>query len=183
MKNLLLIAVLGLVLSAGFGRRLAVLDQNSAVDSPQSPAAGRASIPADQQNAHQARELLDQALQALGGQAYLDVHDMQEQGRTYSFHHGTPTSNGVFFWRFIEYPDKERVELTPQRDIAYVYSGGKGYEVTYKGPRAVEKKIWTTTPAATGFLWKSYCEPGSTTQESRSFMMAMRWPAAWPPSA
>ena len=65
---------------------------------------------------------------------------MREQGRIYSFYHGRPTSNGVFFWRFLEFPDKERIELTPQRDIAYIYSGDKGYEVTYKGPRAVEKK-------------------------------------------
>ncbi len=99
-----------------------------------------ASIPPDQKNAHQARELLQQAIQALGGDAYLHAHDLQEQGRVYSFYHGRPTSNGVFFWRFLEYPDKERIELTPQRDIAYIYVGNKGYEVTYKGSRDIEKK-------------------------------------------
>ena len=31
-------------------------------------------------------------------------------------------------------------KLTPQRDIADIYTGEKGYEITYKGPRAVEKK-------------------------------------------
>ena len=65
--------------------------------------------------------LLNQAIQALGGQAYLGIHDLQEQGRVYSFYHGRPSGNGVFFWRFVEFPDKERIELTPQRDIAYVY--------------------------------------------------------------
>ncbi len=99
-----------------------------------------ASIPPDQENAHKARQLLDQAIQALGGQAYLDIHDMQEQGRVYSFYHGRPTGNGVLFWRFREYPDKERLELTPKRDIAVIYAGDKGYEVTYKGPRALERK-------------------------------------------
>ncbi len=65
---------------------------------------------------------------------------MQQQGRTYSFHHGHPTSNGVLFWRFVEYPDKERVEVTQQRDVAALYIGDKGYELTYKGAHALEKK-------------------------------------------
>jgi hypothetical protein len=96
--------------------------------------------PADQENARKARALLDQAIQALGGQAFLNIRDMQQEGRTYSFHHGQPTSNGILFWRFVEYPDKERIEVTKQRDVAYLYTGDKGYELTYKGPRPVDKK-------------------------------------------
>ena len=69
---------------------------------------------------------------------------------TYTFYHGRPTSNGVFYWRFVELPDKERIELTPQRDVAYVYAADKGYEITYKGARDVEKKISTTTFATAG---------------------------------
>lgn len=94
---------------------------------------------ADMANVRKARALIDQAIQALGGQAYLNVHDMEQEGRTYSFHHGQPTSNGVLFWRFLEYPDKERVEVTKERDVAYLYTGNKGYELTYKGARPVEK--------------------------------------------
>jgi hypothetical protein len=96
--------------------------------------------PADLENARKARALLDQAIQALGGPAYLKIHDIQEEGRTYSFYHGRPTSNGVLFWRFTQYPDKERIEVTKERDVAYLYIGDKGYELTYKGPRPVEKK-------------------------------------------
>jgi len=97
-------------------------------------------IPMDQENSRKARALIDQALQALGGQAFLNVHNILQQGRTYSFYHGRPTSNGVLFWRFVEYPDKERLEVTPQRDVAVVYNGDKGYEITYKGAHALEKK-------------------------------------------
>jgi hypothetical protein len=105
------------------------------------PAAAKAQpIPADLENARQARALLDQAIQALGGQAFLTIHDVEEEGRTYSFYHGRPTSNGVLFWRFVEYPDKERIEITKQRDVAYLYVANKGYEITYKGPAGVEKK-------------------------------------------
>jgi hypothetical protein len=106
----------------------------------QTPSAKNPAVSPEQENVRKARELIDQALTALGGQAYLNVHDMQEQGRTYSFYHGRPTSNGVQFWRFLEYPDKERIEVTPQRDIAYVYVGDKGYEITYKGTKQIEKK-------------------------------------------
>ena len=99
------------------------------------------SIPAvDLQNARKAHDLLEQAIQALGGQAYLNVHDFDEQGRTYSFHHGQPTSNGMLFWRFVEYPDKERIEVTPERDVAELYVGNKGWELTYKGPHLIEAK-------------------------------------------
>src|SRR5258708_3045151 len=94
----------------------------------------------DLENSRKARALLDQAIQALGGQAYLGIHDIEQEGRTYSFYHGRPTSNGVLFWRFLEFPDKERIEVTKQRDVAYLYVGDKGYELTFKGPHAVEKK-------------------------------------------
>ena len=144
MKYPLLIVTLAVLTAASVSFTTHVAAQAAQAPSASVPAtsapAKDSSIPPDQENAHKARELLEQAIQALGGQAYLNVHEMQEQGRVYSFYHGRPTSNGVFFWRFLEFPDKERIELTPQRDIAYIYTGDKGYEVTYKGPHAVEKK-------------------------------------------
>jgi hypothetical protein len=105
----------------------------------QSPAKSGAVSPEDA-NVRKARDLIGKAIEALGGQAYLNVRNKEEQGRVYSFYHGRPTSNGAVYWRFLEYPDKERVELTQQRDIAEIYVGNKGYEVTYKGPRELEKK-------------------------------------------
>jgi hypothetical protein len=97
----------------------------------QAPASG-------DENSTKAKTLIDQAIQALGGQAYLEIQDVSQQGRTYSFHHGETTSTGVLFWRFLKYPDKERIEVTKQRDVAYVYSGDKGYEVTYKGTAGID---------------------------------------------
>jgi hypothetical protein len=111
---------------------------------PTSPGAQQATtIPTDQENARKARALLDQAIQALGGQAFLTFVDMSQQGRTYSFHHGEPNSAGVVFWRFYRFPDKERVELTKQRDVAYVINGDKGYEITYKGTASEDPKVLT----------------------------------------
>ena len=140
MKLSLFIVALALVVATSVFVATRAAAQTAAPAPSISSPAKDSSVPPEQENAHKARALLNQAIQALGGEAYLAVHDMQEQGRVYSFYHGRPTSNGVFFWRFLEFPDKERIELTPQRDIAYIYTGDKGYEVTYKGPKAVEKK-------------------------------------------
>jgi hypothetical protein len=83
-----------------------------------------------------ARMLLDQMIQALGGPAFLNVQDMEQQGRSYAFYHGNPSGQGSLFWRFWKWPDKERFELTKQRDVIYIYNGNQGWEVTYKGTRA-----------------------------------------------
>jgi len=93
-----------------------------------------------QENANKARALIERGIQALGGQAYLTIRDREQQGRTYGFHAGRPAGSGGPFWSFSEFPDRERVELTKERDIAEVFVGDQGYEITYKGPHPVEKK-------------------------------------------
>ena len=98
------------------------------------------SIPTDQANAQKAKQIIDQAIQALGGQAYLNITDMKFEGRGYSFHHGQPNSLGTVFWRFKKFPDKDRVELTKKRDVIQIYNGDKGYEITYKGVRPLDQK-------------------------------------------
>jgi hypothetical protein len=87
--------------------------------------------------------LIDQMIQALGGDAYLNIQDVSQQGRTYSFFHGQPTSTGVPFWRFTKFPDKERIELTKHRDVVNVYIGDKGYEITFKGTTSLDPKLLT----------------------------------------
>jgi hypothetical protein len=106
-----------------------------------SPEVGKSApaISADQEDARKAKAIVDQGIQALGGQAYLTIRDREQQGRGYSFHHGRESGGGVF-WGFSEFPDKERVELTKERDIAELYIGNKGFEITYKGPHPIEKK-------------------------------------------
>ncbi len=119
------------------------LAQSAGPASPQvttekdSPAQG---IPIDQENSHKAHAIVDQAIQALGGEAYMNVQDLSQEGRSYSFHRGEPNSLGTLFWRFRKFPDKDRIELTKKRDVIEIYNGDKGYEVTYKGVRELEKK-------------------------------------------
>ena len=137
MKRFLLILVLVCAAAAhAWGRA-----QNAAPQAPANAApAATPTIPVDQENARKAKALVDQAIQALGGQAYLTIRDRELTGRTFGFHHGQSTGNGIEFWSFSEFPDKERVELTKQRDIAELYVGNRGFEITYKGPKPIEPK-------------------------------------------
>lgn len=132
-----LIALLLTAVALGQGAGTATpADANSSA----APSSTSPSIPTDQANAQKARQIIDQAIQALGGQAYLNVTDMKLEGRGYSFHHGEPNSLGTVFWRFKKFPDKERVEFTKKRDIIQIYTGDKGFEITYKGVRPLEHK-------------------------------------------
>jgi hypothetical protein len=122
--------------------------QNQAVPRPpQASEAGKPpaakpeiAISADQENVRKAKNAIDQAIKALGGETYLTIRDREQQGRGYSFHHGRPNGGGGVFWSFTEFPDKERAELTKERDIAELYVGTKGWEITYKGPHPLEQK-------------------------------------------
>lgn len=98
-----------------------------------------AANPADE-NSRKAKTLIDQAIAALGGQTYITIRDREQQGRGYALHHGQAEGGGNVFWDFIEYPDKERVEITKERDVAELYVGNKAWEITYKGPRPIDPK-------------------------------------------
>lgn len=92
-------------------------------------------IPEDA-GAKKARVLLDQMIQAMGGDAFLNYTDMTQEGRVAAFYKGEPSGMSTPYWFFWKWPDMERAELTKQRDIVYVHNGGNGYEITYKGTRA-----------------------------------------------
>ena len=135
MKSFLSLAILSITVRLLFGPALSFAQTGMAPPSQ--------SIPVDQENARKAKTVLDQTIQALGGSAYLNIQDISQEGRTYSFYHGRPNSLGIVFWRFYKFPDKERIELTKKRDVIYVYNGDKGYEITYKGTRPQESKDLT----------------------------------------
>jgi len=109
-------------------------------DAPPTSAAPATSSPisTDQENAAKAKQLIQQAIQTLGGEAYLTWRTQTSQGRSYSFHHGEPNSLGTLFWRFREYPNKDRLELTKHRDVFEIFNGDNGWEVTFQGVLKLE---------------------------------------------
>ena len=105
------------------------------------PTAQFAATAAKDPSVAKAKQILDDMIHALGGEAYLNLHDMTVEGRTYAFYQGKPRGLGTLFWRFWQAPDKDRVELTKERDVIELYFGDKGYETTYKGTVAIEPKL------------------------------------------
>jgi hypothetical protein len=97
-----------------------------------------ASIPVDDANARQARALLDQMLRALGGDAYLNYQTREETGRHYRFYQGESKGTGLLFWRYWRYPDKDRMELTKQRDWIVIHNGDQAWETTFRGTTTLD---------------------------------------------
>ena len=87
-----------------------------------------------------AKQILDGMIRALGGEAYLTMQDMTVEGRTYAFYQGKPRGLGMLYWRYWQTPDKDRYELTKERDIINLYLGDKAYETTYKGTVTLDQK-------------------------------------------
>ena len=123
------------------------------------PTSAPAATPAinlnDSDNARKARALLDQTIQAEGGDAYLTYVSKEESGRYYPLYHGRTNSLGIPYNYYIEYPDKDRFEVlrlkdihiipgqidiggikSKEFDIVLIHNGNKGYETTYKGTAA-----------------------------------------------
>jgi hypothetical protein len=113
----------------------------------------------DSDNARKARALLDQAVQALGGDAYLTYQNRFEEGRYYPLYHGRTETLGLPYNYYVQYPDKDRFELLAEKDVhiipgtidiggihskksvlVLIHNGMKGYETTYKGTAAQDKE-------------------------------------------
>jgi hypothetical protein len=84
------------------------------------------------------RMLLQQMVDALGGEAWLHRTGMLRVGHTASFFRGNPTLNVIDFWDYIRFadgaqPEAERIEFTKKHDIVQVWTPDNGFEITYKG--------------------------------------------------
>jgi outer membrane lipoprotein-sorting protein len=80
-----------------------------------------------EQSAAKAKQLLQQAIQALGGDAYLNVRDVTCSGRASQFGHSGELTGYVEFFDYTKLPDKERTEYSSKRNIIEVYNGDKGW--------------------------------------------------------
>jgi hypothetical protein len=86
-----------------------------------------------EESATKAKQLLNQAIEAMGGAAYLNVHDVTCSGRVGTFDHAGQLTG---FGQFIDYtipPFKERQENLPKRNIIEVFNGDKGWELDRGG--------------------------------------------------
>ena len=80
-----------------------------------------------EQSAAKAKQLIQQAIEALGGQAYLNVHDVTCNGRLSMFGHSGDLNGFETFVDYAQPPLKDRQENLPKRNIIEVYNGDKGW--------------------------------------------------------
>ena len=140
MKRLLSILLLGGLASLPLGAQSA--------EPPPPPAQNQ-----QQDQLERGRQLLDQMVQALGGDAWLNRKDMQFHGRIASFFQGRPNGMVIEFDAWHRFPDATHPEamrigfltdksmILPGKkiDVVQIWTGGKGYEITYKGKTELPK--------------------------------------------
>jgi hypothetical protein len=86
-----------------------------------------------EQSAAKAKQIMQQAVEALGGAAYLNVRDVTCSGNLGQFDHAGQLTG---FEKFIEYsepPSKERTENLPQRNEINVFNGNEGWNLDRGG--------------------------------------------------
>jgi len=66
----------------------------------------------------------------------LNLQDSESEGRYGVFYHERSEGSDVFH-RYWQWPDKERMELTKQRDIVQLTTGDQMYEITFRGSRLI----------------------------------------------
>lgn len=88
----------------------------------------------------QARALLHEMVQALGGQKWLNMKNEYNEGRIVGYFQGRPDDTFQLFFDWREPLGPEREELTKKRDVVELYRGHTCTEVDYKGPHPQVKK-------------------------------------------
>ena len=107
--------------------------------------AGAVTVPAQsgdqdaQKNAQQARAALNAMVQALGGDAWLNMQNQLLEGQVAAFFQGNPDPGTTLVYEYHAWPDKDRIEVTKHRDVDEMYIGRQGWEVTYRGKRPMPK--------------------------------------------
>ncbi len=92
------------------------------------------------QNAKKARAALDAMVKALGGDAWLNMKNEMLQGHVAAFFQGQPDLGTTELWQYHAWPDHDRIEVTKHRDVVEFYVGNEGWEVTYRGKKAIPKE-------------------------------------------
>jgi hypothetical protein len=99
-----------------------------AVFTPGGARAGQEPAAAVQQINPLAQELLEKAVQAMGGPAFLGVKNLTTRGRVFSISEGA-TSGFAKFESTVEFPDKRRFAYGDKKPIVLVNNGERGWQL------------------------------------------------------
>jgi hypothetical protein len=92
-------------------------------------------------NAAKARAALDAMVQAMGGDAWLNMKNKTMEGHVAAFFHGSPDLGTTQTFECHEWPDHDRIDVSKHRDVVEFFVGRQGWEVTYRGKKAMEKEL------------------------------------------
>jgi len=84
-------------------------------------------------SAAKAKAILQQAIDGLGGAAYLNVHNSDCTGRFAQFQHSGEIGGYLQIREYREMPDKNRIEYDPKAIIVNIYAGDKGWTLDRSG--------------------------------------------------
>jgi hypothetical protein len=84
-------------------------------------------------SAAKAKAILQQAIDALGGAAYVNLHNSDCSGRFAQFQHSGEIGGYIQVREYREMPDKIRVEYDPKALIIDLYAGDKGWTLDRSG--------------------------------------------------
>jgi hypothetical protein len=97
-------------------------------------------------NQERGRRIVDEAIQALGGNNFLQMQDRIERGRAYSFYRDKLTGLSIakIYTRYLIRPEppqsgflgvREREAFGKKEESAVLFVEGQGYDVTFRGAR------------------------------------------------
>ena len=101
------------------------------------PAFGQ--LPVNPESAAKAKELFDRAVQALGGDAFLQVKTAQYGGRVYGFRRGD-LSGLAQVVQYVRYPDQSREEYGEKKEEIHITNGDKGWMIDINGVHPVPEE-------------------------------------------
>src|SRR5208283_1668683 len=79
-----------------------------------------------------ARQMLDRAIQMLGGQAFLTAKSLTTKGRAFFFQDGA-TAGMEPYESYVLYPDKRRFSYGKTKPVILINNGDKGWELDRYG--------------------------------------------------
>jgi hypothetical protein len=103
-------------------------------------------------NLERGKRVVDQAVEALGGDNFLHMQDRVESGRAYSFYREKISGLSIakIYTRYLIRPEppepgflgvREREAFGKKEDSAVLFVEGQGYDVTFRGARPLSEEV------------------------------------------
>jgi hypothetical protein len=119
------------------------------------------------------KQIVDQAVKALGGENFLNMHTRHTNARIYSFFHDQMSGYDIANIYTQYFDDKsikglqirEREVLGKKQDYSYLFLAEQGFDITFRGARPIADDRWERYARSTSndilyWLRYRYDEPG-----------------------